>query len=205
MSSFVEHSLKHYIDELSARAIVPGGGSAAALTAALGAGLNMMAINFTIDRERPEETPQEILWTKDRQMESLDRITALVDKDCEVFKELMKALQSGEDTQIRYIEAAKVPMEVCRECHVSLAVTGQLLDKSNPKLATDIGCAAYTLKAAFASAKLNVEVNLRYIEDLSFIEKFEKEMAAWEKDIAGIVDDVEVMLKGLGTKKDQDG
>ena len=47
-----EGSLKQYLNDLAAKLPAPGGGSAAALTAALGASLISMVLNFTIGKTK---------------------------------------------------------------------------------------------------------------------------------------------------------
>ena len=47
-----DSSLKQYLNDLAAKLPAPGGGSAAALTAALGASLISMVLNFTIGKTK---------------------------------------------------------------------------------------------------------------------------------------------------------
>ena len=49
---YVNKSLKKYLDDLTAKLPAPGGGSAAALVAALGAALIGMVINFTLGKPK---------------------------------------------------------------------------------------------------------------------------------------------------------
>ena len=44
--------VKTYLDDLSAKLPAPGGGSAAALSAAMGAGLISMVVNFTLGKPK---------------------------------------------------------------------------------------------------------------------------------------------------------
>ncbi|TBR15974.1 hypothetical protein EPO66_05245, partial [bacterium] len=47
-SVYINKSIKKYLEDLSAKKPVPGGGSASALTAALGSSLISMVVNFTL-------------------------------------------------------------------------------------------------------------------------------------------------------------
>ncbi|MFQ5952595.1 MAG: cyclodeaminase/cyclohydrolase family protein [Candidatus Omnitrophota bacterium] len=169
---YLKGSLDKYLKGLSGKTITPGGGSAAALAAAIGAGLNLMVISYS-----------GIVSAEARQRESLHKLSGMIDEDCKVFEALMDALSSKKDAQKEFKEAAKVPMNICRECHVSMDITAFLAQKGNKNLVTDVGCAADILRAAFNSAALNVKVNLARIEDELFVAGAEKTLLTMKKDI----------------------
>ncbi len=173
MTDHIDNSIGEYVEELSARSTTPGGGSVSALAAALGAGLNLMVINYSI-KEGCEHSGFGELLT--RQKTSVGKLKSLVDDDCRVFTELMEALSSKKDVQKKFVCAAEVPLEVCRECGEAIMVTEAIIKEANPNLISDIGCAAHMIKAAFFSAKLNVEVNLKHIDDGAFVSHTEKEL-----------------------------
>lgn len=184
-TDYLDGTIKHYLTELSERRITPGGGSCAALTAALGAGLNLMVINYSIKSNDSVDEKDEygFLQAKLRQQESLGRLSLLIDEDCKVFQSLMVVSSAGGNAQDEYITASRVPMKVCHECNESLEITLALVENANKKLQTDIGCAAHILKAAFYSARLNVEVNLDKIEDHKFVEDTKKTLKSMQENI----------------------
>ncbi len=186
-----------YLKELSARRMTPGGGSASALAAALGVGLNLMVINYSIKKDTPETARQEFLAKQQKQEASLENLSALVNEDCRAFRDLMKVLSDKRDAQKEYCAAAAVPMKICRECYESLSIAHELIRNSNRNLVTDIGCAAHMLKAAFYSARLNVEVNLKWIKDRSFVEDAEKTLADMAEDVDKTEEEIQSALKGL--------
>ena len=195
---YLKGTVEGYLKGLSERSIVPGGGSASALAAALGAGLNLMVMNYSIEPGGSGCAPQGFSPARERQQESLERLSMLVDEDCGVFQKLMEALSAKRDAQKEYIAAAEVPMEICRECAVSIKISVHLLEGANRKLITDVGCAAHVLKAAFSSARLNVEVNLKCIEDRSFVENTGKELETIKKEIDSASGKIE---DGLGKRE----
>jgi len=179
----VTDTIGTYLKELAGRRMTPGGGSAAALTAALGAGLNAMVINYSMKKDTPEDVKRGFEEKLKKQEESLDRLSSLVDEDCRAFRKLMEALSAKRDAQEEYCAAAAVPVKICRECHVSMEMSLELIKDSNRNLVTDVGCAAHMLKAAFYSALLNVEVNLKWIKDRAFIEDAKSKLAGMARDI----------------------
>ncbi|MFH1798344.1 MAG: cyclodeaminase/cyclohydrolase family protein [Candidatus Omnitrophota bacterium] len=175
MDVFLKSSIEEYLKNLSRRSMVPGGGSAAALTAAIGAGLNLMVINYSL---RPELTEMKKL-----QEESLKRLSFLIDEDCRAFQRLMEALSLKRKAQAEYVAAAGVPIEICTQAHESMRVSECLLEHANKNLITDVGCAAWIIKAAFYSAELNVNINLKHVEDHFFVKSSQKLLDTMREEI----------------------
>ncbi len=174
--NYRSETIDKYISDLSSRTIAPGGGSAAALTALVGAGLNMMVLNFSTKKDDPEFGAQFLMVTRTRQEESLERFSSLIQEDCVAFARLMKSLSENKDPQKEYKEATDVPARICEECYKSMEITRFLLENGNKNLITDVGCAAHMLKAAFDSARYEVDVNLNYIKDEDYIAKVSKKI-----------------------------
>ncbi|MCK4852197.1 MAG: cyclodeaminase/cyclohydrolase family protein [Candidatus Omnitrophica bacterium] len=199
---YSHESLHRYLEDLSDRSIVPGGGSAAAVAASVGAALNLMVIKYSIKEGPAADEKNDIIVLRARQSEGLNRLRAAIDRDCEVFSELMRSLSSGGDTQKKYIQAAEVPMEICRECCAALKITVFLSENSNRNLITDVGCAANILEAAFSSAALNVLVNLKNIKDGEFVRAAEDALTRMteemKEEVRGITRRV---AEGLATDK----
>ncbi|MDD5633816.1 MAG: cyclodeaminase/cyclohydrolase family protein [Candidatus Omnitrophica bacterium] len=178
MKKYVNGSIKRYLEDLSARKVAPGGGSAAALAASLGAGLNLMVINYTIFKNSSMARKLKV-----GQKNSLKKLTRFVDEDCEVFKRLMKALSRGKAADDDFISAASVPLKICHECLKSLRITYTATPLLNKNLITDVECAALVLFAAFYAAKLNVTINLKFIKDRAVRRKINVELEKMDKEI----------------------
>ena len=192
---YLDSTVNTYLKELSARSETPGGGSAAALSAALGASLNLMVINYS--GKAVKENGKGLEAAMSRQQESLVKLSELIDDDCRVFLQLMEKLAARQDAQEEYKAAATVPMNICREAHVSMDITSYLSEKGNRNLMSDVGCAAHLLKGAFYSAQLNVQINLKYITDISFCENAETALATMRKDIEGLWVSISHNVEGM--------
>ena len=188
-------SLQKYLKELSSKTTAPGGGSAAAVVAALGAGLNLMVINYSIKKDSSHSIQSEFVVLKEKQTSSWKRLSELIDEDCRVFRELMDALASRSAQQDKYVAAASIPIEICRESAISLEVTALLMEDSNKNLLTDVGSAAHMLDAAFAAAALNVYVNLKYIKDKDFVFATVKELKQMEAIVRGTAKEISGRVK----------
>lgn len=171
---YQEESLKKYIDDLAAKLPAPGGGSAAALTAAMGASLVSMVINFTIGKTkyaRFQEALKTILGKSEKLREEFLR---LVDLDVVAYK----------SKNIR--DALDVPFMVCRLCCEGIKLCPPLITNGNVNLISDVAVAAVLLESAFASAYLNVEINLKSLGDKKLTQGIRKEMAVKQKMIKKI-------------------
>lgn len=187
MDSYLVETIEKYLADLSSRKMVPGGGSAAALAAAIGVGLNLMTINYSRLSDDPDPSAGGFMEVASMQMESLKKLSSLVDDDCKVFKDLMETLSTGSDAEQQYIAAAEAPMKVCRECWEALKIARDIIEKSNKNLLTDIICAGHLLNAAFHSAKINVEVNLKHIKDDSVVRGMQDELISLGKNMDNIL------------------
>lgn len=156
--------LKVYLDDLAAKKPAPGGGSAAALAAALGAALMSMVCNFTVGKEKYKDVQDRINEMLSRTEEVRKELLELVDLDCIAYqsKDLQKALD--------------VPMEVCRLSNELALLCPELAEIGNVNLISDVGCAYYSFEAAFKSARLNVEINLKNLIDSAKKDELLKEL-----------------------------
>ncbi len=166
--NYKKESLEKYLTELSSKTIAPGGGSAAALVGALGAGLNLMVLRYSVKKERSELSPELLLVTITEQEESMKKLTSLIEEDCRVFAALMKKISGGGDKQAELKTATEVPLMIAIECHTSMDITRFLLENGNKNLLTDVACAAHLLRSAFDSAGYEVKINLKDIIDESY-------------------------------------
>jgi formiminotetrahydrofolate cyclodeaminase len=153
---YKDNSLQKYLDDLAAKLPAPGGGSAAALTAALGASLLGMVVNFTLGKPKYVKYEQELKKILSKSEELRQEFLNLVDLD-------VVAYQSK---NIR--DALGVPFMVARLCFEGIKLCAPLIRKGNVNLTSDVAVAAILLEAAFAAAYFNVEINLKYLKDKKF-------------------------------------
>lgn len=198
-TSYLKKTVKKYVDELSARQAVPGGGSAAALAGALGGALNLMVINYTAGVEKENTGRKEMVILRTKQEEIVERLMSLVDEDCKVFSRLIKF--KGRNKEPLYIKSAEVPLTICHLCYMSMEITALLLDVAKRSILSDVGCAAELLKGAFSSAEFNVLINLKYIKNSSYTSKVREELAEMEKGLACVSKEVAASVKDFMREK----
>ncbi len=152
-------SIMRYMDDLAARIPAPGGGSAAAFTAALGMALVSMVINFTLGKTRYARYHNELTKMIVVSERIRKRLLELVDLDVAAFKskDINKALE--------------VPLEITQLCSEAIKLCPPLLKKGNLNLVSDVAVAAILLEAGFSSALFNVIINLKYQKDKTKISR----------------------------------
>ena len=76
--SYKDETLKKYLDDLAGRLPAPGGGSAAALTAGLGASLISMVVNFSLGKPKYAKYENELKGILDKSERLREELLRLV-------------------------------------------------------------------------------------------------------------------------------
>lgn len=177
--NYRQESIKKYLDDLAAKLPAPGGGSAAALSGALGAGLISMVVNFTVGKPRYAKYEEELQKILSRSESLRNELLGLVDLDVVAYK----------SRNIR--DALDVPFMVCRLCFEGAKLCLPLITKGNINLISDVAVAAILLEAGFSAAYFNVEINLKALNDKKVSRSIKKELSGKKKKIAKIRLDME--------------
>jgi formiminotetrahydrofolate cyclodeaminase len=167
-------SLRNYIEDLAAKKPAPGGGSAAALNAALGVSLISMVANFTTGKPKYAKYEAEINNILKKSDKLRNDFLSMVDLD-------VKAYQSRDPRK-----AMEVPFMLCRLCLEGVKLCLPLIKKGNTNLISDVAVAAIMLESAFACGYFNVAINLKFINDKSLAGKIRRELDAKQKTIKRI-------------------
>ena len=153
MKKYKNHTLKEYLECLSARTPVPGGGSAAALSAALGASLISMVANYSIGKNSSKAVEQKFQKIVKESQRIRNRLLELVDLDAEVYLKVTATRKSSEKIKnAALLKARQVPLEICRLCYQALTLTPFLVEKGNKYLLSDVEAAVEFLLAGFNGA-----------------------------------------------------
>lgn len=183
-------NVKEFIDELSSNSPAPGGGSAAALSAALASALGSMVFNLTINKkaynEYEEDIKNNILKALENTNSNKNEFLNLMDKDAEEFLELMSAFKlpknSEEEKNIReikiqegYQKALEIPYKVANKAFELYEYIEIAAKYGNKNAISDAGVAALLVQTAVESAVLNVKINLSSIKNEEYKMEIEKQ------------------------------
>jgi len=195
-----DKSSSDFLDVLSSKAPVPGGGGAAALGGAIGMALSNMVGNLTVGKKKFADVEEEVKELLEKGYQVIEDLKILIDKDAEVFEPLSKAYGLPKETeeQLAHKEkimeecskvACSVPLEIMRKSYEGIKIHERMAQIGTKLAISDVGCGVVFLKAALQSGQLNVIINLGAIKDQSFIDAIKKEMAQLVDDGCRIADD----------------
>lgn len=178
-----ELTVRGFADLLGSDAPAPGGGSAAALAGTLGAALTAMVGSLTVGRKKYAEFDGLARETLEKARDLEHRFLDVMERDTEAFNAVSAvfAMPKGTDQEkearaVAMQEAlqgcTKTPFEMMELSLEALRLTDGLVDRSNASAASDLGCAALSLKAAIQGAWLNVLINIGGIQDQAFADEY---------------------------------
>lgn len=177
----VEMRVDGFSEALASDAPAPGGGSAAALEAALGAGLVAMVCRLTVGKAQFEPHREALLAVQDRSEALRLALLDAMDRDTEAFLQVSGAfaLPKGTDEEKaarsaaiqRGLEACtRTPLEVMELAAETLELAASLPGRFNENSASDLGVAALSLQAGLQGAWLNVRINVGSLRDKELAE-----------------------------------
>ena len=181
-------TVDEWLSELASASPTPGGGGAAALTAAISAALISMVCNLTIGKRgyaEHEDKLREVLREAD---DLRARALGLAEADARAFEALMAtyklARDTGEEKQARakaiqtaLADAADVPLRIAELATAAARLARDIADRSNVNVLSDVAVAAVIAGAALDAAIVNVEVNLAAIEDSALRDRLAGQLA----------------------------
>lgn len=182
---YKDSSLKKYLDELAGKLSAPGGGSAAALAAALGASLISMVVNFTLGKPKYACYENELKDILKKSEGLRDEFLNLVDLDVAAYK----------SRNIR--DALDVPFMLARLAFEGIKLCPPLVKKGNINLISDVAVAAVLLESAFSSAIYNVDINLKLLGNRKLAAAIKKELMHKDKTIKKLRLQTEVKVGGI--------
>ena len=154
-SAYFNLSVTKYLEVLSSRTPVPGGGSAAAMTGALGSALLLMAARYSQNRNASSQAERRIAKII-REGEAIkQRFIELIDLDAQAYQEVVASRHSPLAARRKALrQAKKIPQEVCRLSYKAVTLAPYLVQDGNKNLLSDVEAAVELLMAAYNTAHI---------------------------------------------------
>lgn len=202
------NDIDSYLEALASNAPTPGGGSAATLVGALGAGLVAMVARITLEsprREAQHPAARRIVETADR-LRAAFREAGARDERAFAAVGLAQALpkETGTERSVRasaleeaLTNAAQEPLAAAALSRELLALCEAAVRLEHRGLASDIGCAAEFALASLSADAYNVRVNHVYMKDAATITRQAAELQTLEGDAAAAIERVRAGVAAL--------
>jgi formiminotetrahydrofolate cyclodeaminase len=179
-------SMVDYLARTASGDPVPGGGSSAALNAALAAALVEMVANLTIGRRGFEAIDAQMRAVAAKAAGLRSKLTTDIDRDSDSYTQVLKAFQMPKATaaekadrsravQAAFRQAALVPLGVARAAVAIMDLGRDVLSHGNPNAASDGAAGVLAARMAARAAVYNVRINLGSIRDEAFTAELKRE------------------------------
>jgi formiminotetrahydrofolate cyclodeaminase len=172
-----------FVEQLAAPTATPGGGSAAAASGAMAAGLATMVASMSRGKKAYLQYERELSEAIARLSQLREELKAAIDADAESFNVVMKAYKQAKESSDgdKAIEAAlkqatSVPLSVAEKAREVAVIAERLGPITNPNMKSELTTAKALAQAAIQGALANVEINLESIKDAGFVAEVRKRM-----------------------------
>lgn len=173
---YLDRPLIDYLSNLASSQPTPGGGSVAALSGAMGAGLACMVVQLSQGKSNDTALEQE-LETILQQVEELRiRFQRLIQEDIEAYGRLSAAFKMPRDTaeeralrsstiQKQLLDAAQVPLEITEHAAELVLYCQRVAEIGNKNVLSDIAVGTLLASSAGNGASWMVRTNLKAMKN----------------------------------------
>ncbi len=184
--------IEPFIEQLAAPTATPGGGSAAAASGAMAAGLAAMVASMSRGKKAYLQYESQLSEALAQLGVLREELKAAIDADAESYNLVMKAYKAAKEMKDtgdgeRTIngalrQATNVPLGVAEKAVEVVRIAKKLEPVTNPNMKSDLGTAIALANAAMTGALANVDVNLDSIkpgtaEDEAFVKRIRERAA----------------------------
>ena len=173
-----------FVEQLAAPTATPGGGSAAAASGAMAAGLATMVASLSRGKKAYLQHEHELSQAIARLSQLREELKAAIDGDAESYNSVMKAYKSAKESagadhmlDAALKQATRVPLAVAERAGEVSRIAQQLKPITNPNMKSDLTTALALARAAMEGALANVEINLESLKDTGFVAETRKKAA----------------------------
>ena len=177
--AFCDQTIEAFIQQLSSKAPIPGGGGASALVGALSSSLTHMVAALTVGKPKYAAVEADMLELLQQSDQLTKRFLALMDEDATSFEPLAQAYRLPKETEAQQAEkslrmeaalksAVQPPLQIMETCQEALPLIAFCAEKGSVVAVSDAGVAASLCRSALEGASLNVFINTQGMLDREF-------------------------------------
>ena len=184
--------IEPFIEQLAAATATPGGGSAAAASGAMAAGLATMVAGMSRGKKAYVQYENPLSEALARLAVLREELKAAIDADAESYAMVMKAYKAAKESAVAanlisaaLRQATSVPLSVAEKASEVGRIATELKPITNPRMESDLTTSLALAKAAVEGALANVKINLDSFgkdsaEDAAFVADARQRVAAIE-------------------------
>lgn len=169
-------AVSSFLEELSSKAPVPGGGGASAVGGAIGTALGEMVGNLTIGKKRYADVEEEVKRLLAEAESIRQEFLKLADEDAKVFAPLAAAYSlpvgtpeekahKEEVMESLLLDASMVPIRIMEKAMEMLAILEILGEKGSRLAVSDVGVGVQFIRSALLGAVMNVYINTKSMKN----------------------------------------
>src|SRR6202142_2338184 len=165
-----------FIEQLAAPTATPGGGSAAAASGAMAAGLANMVASMSRGKKAYLQHEGALSMAIARLALLREELKDAIDADAESYNLVMKAYKAAKESadgdgaiNAALKQATSVPLGVAERVAEVARIAENLGPITNPNMKSDLTTAIALAQAALTGALANVEINLESLKDERFV------------------------------------
>ena len=177
--------IEPFVEQLAAPTATPGGGSAAAASGAMAAGLATMVASMSRGKKAYLQHESALSEAIARLSQLREELKAAIDTDAESYNAVLKAYKQAKDSvgadgiiDAALKQATSVPLGVAERAREVAGIVEGLQPITNPNMKSDLTTATALARAAIQGALANVEINLESLKDSAFAAETRKKAAA---------------------------
>ncbi len=174
-----------FIEQLAAPMATPGGGSAAAASGAMAAGLAAMVASMSRGKKAYVQYEHQLSEAISHLSQLREDLKASIDADAESYQAVMAAYKKAKDSaaadgilDAALKQATSVPLSVAERAREVLQIAEGLRPITNPNMKSDLVTAGALARAAIEGALANVEINLESLKDQLFVAQVRQKASA---------------------------
>ena len=171
----IRAGVEPFIEQLAAPTPTPGGGSAAAASGAMAAGLATMVASISRGKKAYAQYERQLSEAVSRLSRLREELKAAIDRDAEAFNAVLAAYKKAKESPAEngnvdaaLKQATGVPLSVAELAREVMRIADDLGPITSSNMQSDLAAARALARAAIEAALANVEINLQSLEDTTF-------------------------------------
>jgi len=174
--SLPELTVRDLVERLSTSAPIPGGGSAAAVAASMGAALVEMVVALTIGRPAAADHEASLTAISARARDLREELLELAQTDAAAYAAVVAARPLPRETDAEREERAQriatatsdatlAPLRTARAAEAAIGLAEAVVPIANRNAVSDVGVAGLLAAAGLRGAVMNVQINVPFLAD----------------------------------------